>query len=269
MIAVVIPYFKAPTALARCMAALQASSYSDLSFFVRDNSLDNVFYTRAINEGLTKYLGDPRVDFALILNQDAYVFPDTLQVLIDHMAANPHCGIACPLQVKANGRSVTWGGSFEAFPFGRHRADPIETYTAPFDTYWANGAAMLVRMSMLRQIGLMDENMRFVGSDADLSFTARARGWQVTVVPTARVEHFVSSSKSRDAKDAELDKVKIADALYFMRKWVSGDLYRGLAFEGPHLKEAGVRVVINKFQDALNALNEAAAARSEDLAVSG
>ena len=260
MIAVIIPYFKAPTALARCMAALKASSYADLSFFVRDNSVDNIFYTKAINEGLTKYLGDPQVEFALILNQDAFVFPNTLQVLLNYMIASPRCGIACPLQVRENGTTVTWGGSWEAFPFGRHRTDPIESYTEPFNTYWANGAAMLVRMSMLRQIGLMDENMRFVCSDADLSFTARARGWKVAVVPDARVEHAVSNSTSRDVKATHLDEIKIQDALYFMGKWVSGDLYRNLAFEGPQLNEAAIRAVVNQFQSALKSLNGASGA---------
>ena len=264
MIAVIIPYFRAPTALARCMAALQASSYTNTSFFVRDNSIDNVLYTKAINEGLLKYLGDAQVDFALILNQDAYVLPNTLQALLDHMDSNPRCGIACPLQIKADGVSLSWGGSLEAFPFGRHRADPLESYTAPFSTYWANGAAMLVRMSMLRHIGLMDENMRFICSDADLSFTARARGWQVDVVPAARVEHSVSTSTAR--KVDELDKIKVQDALYFMRKWISGDIYRILSFEGPGLKDAEVRSVIDKFQGALDSLSDDIVQQSADLA---
>lgn len=265
MIAAIIPYFKAPVALARCIAALQASSYADTTLFVRDNSIDNIFYTKAINEGLTKFLSDSHVDFALILNQDAYVLPDTLQVLADYMQANPRCGIACPLQIKEkSSKKVTWGGALEAFPFGRHRSDPIESYTAPFETYWANGAAMLVRMSMLRQIGLMDENMLFICSDADLSFTARARGWQVSVVPAARVEHFISGSADGGHKDDVLEKIKIQDALYFMKKWISGDLYRSLAFEGPQLKEAAVRSVVNHFQDTLNSLSDGARREAMD-----
>ncbi len=246
-IPVIIPYFRAPEQLDRCIQALKGGAYPAIEIFIRDNSDDNILFTKAVNEGLIKYLFDPAIDYALILNQDAYVLPDMLTRLVDHMDAHPRCGIACPLQI--DGGQVTWGGSFEAFPWGRHRQDPLASYTAPFETPWAHGAAMLVRMSMLRETGLLDHNMRFVFSDADLSYTARARGWQVTVVPLARVEHVVSTSAL--GGPPELNIVKIQDALYFAEKWISADLFRRLEFQGENLKGQVARFEIDRFRAIL------------------
>ena len=42
---------------------------------------------------------------------------------------------------------------------------------------------------MLEEIGLLDETMRFICSDVDYSFTARARGWKVWLSAKARGLH--------------------------------------------------------------------------------
>jgi GT2 family glycosyltransferase len=92
---------------------------------------------------------------------------------------------------------------------------------------------------MLREIGLLDESMKFICSDADISFTARSRGWQCLVVPSAFVEHELGGSAS--LTNEWLNKIKLEDQLYFSQKWLTGELYRGLAAEGPQLTEAIVK----------------------------
>lgn len=108
------------------------------------------------------------------------------------------------------------GGSFEAFPFGRHQSLPLGAYTDDFDTYWANGACMLLRVKMIREIGFLDKNMRFICSDSDYSFTARSRGWKVRVVHQAHVYHSAGSSGS--GTSTFINKIKNQDAIYFAKK---------------------------------------------------
>jgi len=98
---------------------------------------------------------------------------------------------------------------------------------------------MMIRTEVVREIGVFDKNMRFICSDGDFSFTARARGWKVFVVPQALVEHSLSGSAAE--APMELQLVKCRDAAYFTQKWLDGGLFRQLAYEGADLTSIGVR----------------------------
>ena len=242
VVPIIIPFFKEHELLRQCRAAIDAQTYRNCETFVRDNTHDNILYTAAINEGLAKYCYRPDVEYVIVLNQDAKMEPDCVRQLLAFMEAHPECGIACPLQyqVGPGGRKqVTWGGSLQAFPTGVHRADPFESYQNPFETWWANGACMMIRVQTVREAGLFDKNMRFICSDTDFSFTARARGWKVFVVPQALCEHSLGASGR--AGRTWIDLVKLKDALYFTEKWLTGDVYRRIAMEGAGLTPATVR----------------------------
>jgi len=243
---VIIPFYREREKLERCLAHLRAQTYPAVEIFVRDNTFDNVYFTAAVNEGLQKYCYDPAIRYVVVLNQDAYLAPDAIQVLVDFLENNPESGIACPLQLAAGGQ-VSWGGSLRAFPFGEHRCSPFESYTSATETYWANGAALVVRTQVVREVGLWDRNLRFIASDADFSFSARARGWKIHVVPAARCEHNLKSSAA-GGSSVDVNLIKAKDALYFARKWVSGDLYKGLSYEGASLTRMGVRTAVEDLE---------------------
>lgn len=240
----IIPYFKAPEKLAKCIAALDSQVDIPIDVYVRDNSEDNILFTKAINEGLRNFCYSDLYEFSLILNQDAYLRQGSLASLVHVMHENPSCGIACPIQVTEN-HEVTWYGSLDAYPYGVHAGKPMVTDNEPFETFWANGACMLLRNSMVREIGLFDENMAFICSDADYSFTARSRGWTIAVVPNSEVEHALNSSGNNNVP-VWLTKQKLIDQMYFSKKWLTGDLYRSLAYEGKILTDKFVTDEIEK-----------------------
>ena len=248
-IPVIIPYFRADKELKKCLTALENQSYSPIDIFVRDNNVENVLFTAAINEGLEKFSSNSDVDYILILNQDAYVQKETINFLVKSMESDSSCGIACPIQISEKDNSIYWGGSFEAFPFGRHKVDSLGTYTRDFDTYWANGACMLLRVKMIREIGFLDKNMKFICSDSDYSFTARSRGWSVKVVHQAHVYHSAGSSSS-DASNF-INDIKSQDAIYFAKKWLNGDLYKSLSYEGEKLTRLKIQTAIQNLQSGL------------------
>ena len=247
---VIIPYYKEQDKLARCLAHLRAQSYRDLDVFVRDNSDDNIYFTAAVNEGLQKFCYVPEIRYVAILNQDAYLAPRAIELLVSFLDQRPEAGIACPLQVM--GGEVQWGGALQAFPVGVHRQDPLESYSAPCETPWANGAALIIRTQVVREVGLFDRNMRFICSDVDFSFTARARGWKIYLVPQARCEHSLTGSRS--TRNFPLELIKVNDLLYFARKWVSGELFRVLSHEGASLTRTEIRMEIDKMEKARAAL---------------
>jgi len=229
---VIIPYYRNSEALSRCVTKIQDSTFKYLEIFVRDNSNDNILYTAAVNEGLKVGMADAEVGFFLVLNQDCYLESIAIETLTSHLDNFPNCGIACPLQLDKD-NNVTWGGSLDAFPLGKHFKLPLAEYSDPFPTYWANGACMMIRRAVIEEIGMFDKNLRFMCSDSDYSFTARSRGWDVTVVPTARSEHTISSSGK--SSDYDINLIKIKDVIYFYEKWISGELYGRISHEGQKL----------------------------------
>ena len=231
MMPVVIPAFKAEAKLAKCLQHLENQT-TPCQAFVRDNSNDNIYFTAAINEGLRASL-DAKPKYVVLLNQDMYLHQDAVEQLVYFMENHPNCGIAQPLQVhQENQQFVICGGGLEAFPFGKHSHGPLADFQDA-EIPWCNGACMILRTNMIREIGLLDENLRFIGSDSDYCFTARARGWQVWRCAAALGVHEAGSSS--EIADPALEKIKVEDMLYFAKKWLSGDLYRGLSIEGSTL----------------------------------
>lgn len=240
---VIVPFYRRGDQLARCLEHLKVQTVAaDLELFVHDNSVENLFFTAAVNRGLMRHAFRPDVEYVVVLNQDAYLARTALQELKHFMDTHPECGIAAPLQLRTGSDEVAWGGSLQAFPTGEHLRGRRDEFTESREVYWANGCCMMLRPQMVKQIGLLDENMRFVCSDSDYSFTARARGWKVFMVASAIVEHALGESEGM-GKDAALDRVKLADILYFAEKWLTGGLYRRLAREGQVPDEEVRRIV--------------------------
>ncbi|MBI9086565.1 MAG: glycosyltransferase family 2 protein [Desulfobacterales bacterium] len=237
---VIIPFFKRQDQLNQCLAALKGQTWP-VEIFVRDNTDDNVYFTAAINEGLTRFLDRP-VDYLLMLNQDMYLAPDAVERMVAFMDAHPRCGIGAPLQLDAtNSQTVIWAGGFEAFPAGRHQVGNVADLDHDAPILWANGACMILRKTMVRQIGLLDPAMVFIGSDSDYSFTARSRGWEVWRIASARGVH--EHGASGKISDLGIEAIKLDDLIHFGRKWLTGGLYQTLAHgKDPSAEQAGAIV---------------------------
>ncbi|MHC4568698.1 MAG: glycosyltransferase family 2 protein, partial [Planctomycetota bacterium] len=247
MIPVIIPSYKKPEQLAKCVVHLEAQTV-DVEIFIRDNSTDNVYFTAAINEGLSRYL-DEDCRYILLLNQDMYLQPDAAEEMVRFMDSHPQCGIGTPLQLHCeNPDYVVYAGGLEAFPFGKHQQGPITEFTGDAPLFWGNGACMILRKQMIREIGLLDKNLVFIGSDSDYCFTARARGWQVWRIASARGVHEHGASGA--VADTGLDLLKINDMLYFGRKWLTGGLYRELAAEGDNCTPEVIDTIMNQLAQA-------------------
>lgn len=226
MIGVIIPFYKHRDQLDQCLACLRKQTVP-VEIFVRDNTHDNIYFTAAVNEGLRVCL-DKGCDYVLVLNQDMYLHPDAVEHMLRLMDSRPPCGIAAPLQLSPNDPStVICGGGMEAWPAGRLCGGPLSQFTKDDQIHWADGACMMLRRQTVEEIGLFDKNLVFIGSDADYSFTARSRGWQVWRASAARGTHQRGGSATVQNHALEVRKVK--DMLYFSDKWLTQELYRQLA----------------------------------------
>ncbi len=247
MIPVIIPFYKNKAQLDKCLQHLNRQSMP-AEVFIRDNSVDNIYFTAAINEGIVHFLHRP-CTYMILLNQDMYLAPDAIEEMVQFMNRNPRCGIGAPLQVHpARPDYIIWAGCFEAFPVGRHLHGPARQFLADAPVYWANGACMILRRTMIEEIGLLDKNLAFIGSDSDYSFTARARGWEIWRIAAARGVHDHGASGHSANPQIELRKIK--DMLYFSKKWLNAELYREMAFEAPDMTPSRIDTWIEKLKSA-------------------
>ncbi|MHC4115536.1 MAG: glycosyltransferase family 2 protein [Planctomycetota bacterium] len=228
MIPVIIPAYKNKEQLEQCIDKLKNQTVP-VEIFIRDNCDDNIYFTAAINEGIKKFLNET-CQYMIILNQDMYLDPDAVEKMVTFMDSNQRCGIGTPLQLHSENRDyVIYAGCLEAFPLGKHQHGPLSQFTRDEEIFWGNAACMIFRKEMIVEIGLMDENFVFIGSDSDYCFTARARGWQVWRIASAKGVH--EHGDSGTVSNSKIEKLKVDDIIYFGKKWLTDELYREMAYK--------------------------------------
>ncbi len=229
MIPVIIPFYKNHEQLEKCKAHLQAQTVP-VEIFVRDNSVDNIQFTAAVNEGFRKYMSEP-CTYMITVNQDMYLEPDAVERMVEFMDAKPECGIGAPLQIShLDPNEVIDAGGAQTTPLGRCFVGALSKFKKDRALFWASAACWIVRKAMMVEIGLLDENLIFVGSDSDYCFTARARGWEVWRVTGAKGVHERGSAFNDTSP--QLRQLKKDDTVYFKAKWVHGALFKVLEFDG-------------------------------------
>jgi GT2 family glycosyltransferase len=249
VIPLIIPYYKAPEQLKLAKACLGNQTGLQVEIFVHDNSIDNLYFTKAINLGIKNFINKNHT-YLMILNQDAYLRENCILEMLEVMNEHPTCGICTPVSFNAAGK-CNWFGGLDAYPMGRHKTTMGDMKSeSSFESLWANGACMLLRVAMVQEIGMFDENMRFLFSDSDYSFTARSRGWQVRVATKAFMDHSLSGSAAQS--NPELDVIKLEDQLYFAQKWLSGDIYKKLSHEGDKLTPKFVKTAMSETEENLD-----------------
>lgn len=245
MIPAIIPYYRNKSQLEKCTSHLKTQTV-EVEIFVRDNDNDNVYFTAAINEGIRKYLSRS-CKYILVLNQDMYLERTAVERMAGFMDSHPECGIGAPLQLYGKDPNyVIFAGGCEAFPAGKHQHGQLREFSEDEQILWANGACMILRKEMIQEIGLLDENFVFVGSDSDYCFTARSRGWQVWRIAGAKGIHEHGASGELSNPDIELLKIK--DVLHFGQKWLTGELYKKLAHEGTNLTAEEIDSIMSELR---------------------
>lgn len=227
---VLVPTYKKPEQFEKCKAALKEQTYNTWILEHREDETGEGF-TKNVNHLLRRAIRLGGSAFAVVLNQDCYLKPGALERMYKFMLKHPKCAIAGIKQLhSSNEDRIIHGGTYECFPAGRHaggyvsRGDCSVNKPVP----WVNGACMIVRLEALQEFGLMDETMKMFASDADWSYTARARGWETWYIADAECVHEQGVSQTMDPK---MQKVFEMDMLAFRAKWVDGDLYRDLSLE--------------------------------------
>jgi GT2 family glycosyltransferase len=167
---------------------------------------DNVGFACACNQGITEATGR----FLLLLNSDAFISAQALQVLIDFMNRIPRAGICGPQLLFEDGK---WQRSFGRIESPLHAflaATGVVSLVRLFDMIrwqmkgprrprqveYVDGACMYIRRAAFEDIGPLDDRFFFFVEDMDYCLRARRKGWQVYYVPASQVVHLRGQSAS-------------------------------------------------------------------------
>lgn len=142
-----------------------------------------------------------RPAFFWLLNPDAEVAPDTLELLLATADAAPEAGILGPRILFPGGARI-WsdGGVVDAATFGNtshlNSGRPRRSYESEgfHDVDYVSGAALLIRRQTLERVGLLPEQYFLYFEETAYCRAVRAAGWRTVVDPRAVVTHHKRSS---------------------------------------------------------------------------
>jgi len=159
----------------------------------------NLLFAGGMNVGLERALA-AGYDFVLLLNNDVVLDPGLVRELVAEAAADARIAAAGPKIYYFDRPERIWfaGGELSLWRgWSRHRGlREVDRgqHDAARDVDYLTGCALLVRREALREVGLLDPGFGMYAEDADWCFRARARGYRLRYVPSARLWHRVSSS---------------------------------------------------------------------------
>jgi GT2 family glycosyltransferase len=142
-------------------------------------------------------------ELVLSANPDAVPEHGAVDALRAFMTDHVRCGVAGPHMLYPDGtpqpsrrRFPTVLGTIVrrtplrlVVPQRRHFHLDEATPTKPVETDWMLGGFLLLRRTMLDELGGFDEGFRLYGEDIDLQYRAMRAGWERWYVPQAVVRH--------------------------------------------------------------------------------
>ncbi|MFZ2125768.1 MAG: glycosyltransferase family 2 protein [Candidatus Saccharimonadales bacterium] len=197
-----------------CLDSLQRQSYKQFKIVVIDNGstdhsrelLDeymsahsntdvvynpkNFGFAGGVNTGIEYALNDD-FEYVALFNNDAVADKDWLKNLVSAIS-HQDIGVSTGLLLRIDGKTIdSTGEQYSAWglPFPRNRNNKTIKASGGGMVFGATGGASLYKTSMLREIGLFDEDFFAYYEDTDVSFRAQLSGWKIVYNPSAIAYH--------------------------------------------------------------------------------
>ncbi|MBD2704320.1 glycosyltransferase family 2 protein [Spirosoma sp. BT702] len=176
------------------------SSSIDLSLYPKVRlirSETNLGFTGGNNLGMSEAKGD----YFFIVNNDTEVSATLLDELLKPFATDDTIGVTCPkIKFHASPKVLQFAGynpmnmlTGTATAIGYNQPDEGQ-YDQPHQTYFAHGCAMMIRRSVVKQVGRFAERFFLYYEELDWSQRIRNAGYQIYYQPTATILHKESAS---------------------------------------------------------------------------
>jgi GT2 family glycosyltransferase len=183
-------------------------------------------YTEACNIG-AEIARERACDYLFVANNDIALTTDVIRALLAELIADPNLGIVAPGQIiisetgsKHVAYRVAW--NLEKLTF-LHDFNPPACNTRRLEADFCELTLAGVRMSVIDEIGFLDNKYGFYHEDADFGFRVRQAGYTCAYLPNVQIEHWSSSSfsSSPELKSDYLSRNKQLFASKFLGRYVA------------------------------------------------
>lgn len=197
-----------------CIESLRQSDYANMKIILLDNLSkddlvevvaqkypdveiirlkENLGYAGNNNVGIQAAL-EQGAEWLFVLNDDTTLDPACLSKLIKVGESDAKIGILGPMVYHFDEPQViqSAGGSLGKYWLSTHLGKD-ETDRGQFQTAheveWISGCAILVRRSLIEQVGTLDPKFFLYWEETEWCIRARKAGWHIFHVPQARLWH--------------------------------------------------------------------------------
>ena len=214
---------------ANCIASLQQVTPANFDVIVVDNGSEdgsgtllkqnfahikyiqaptNLGFAGGNNKGF-EYAIAHGYEYSLMLNNDTFVEPNFLELLTNYMDVHANVGAIQPKIFFNNNRQKIWNGgsyflSWLGWTYSKNymrTAGPAQNNFAEVD--WITGCALLVRTSIVQQIGALNDHFFIYYEDVDFSFRIRQAGYKLIFHPQSVIYHIAGMANKAKVKGKE------------------------------------------------------------------
>lgn len=145
-------------------------------------SAENLGFGKANNIGIQK-ASELNADYVFLLNQDTWVFPETISNLVQVAEANEQYGIVSPLHY--SGDEVHLDESFETYWNRKTKSISDNIDEVPF----VNAAAWLLSKKTIERVGYFEPLFQHYGEDRNYTDRMLFYQYKTVVVKNAKICH--------------------------------------------------------------------------------
>jgi len=243
-ISVVILNYNGLNDTLNCLKSLDKCTYPNLDIILLDNGSPNTDEPKVLekiqqknyrfiatgknlgfaggcNYGIEIALKEGKSEYVYLLNNDTEVEPDVFERSVEVAENDSKIGIVASKSFYYGKRDTIESAGFDLLDCGdvvaRGRGKHSSELNRDEELLGVCGAAMLLRCSMLREIGLLDHEFFLYSEDSDLSLRAVVCGWKCWYAHKSVIYHkvSVSTSKVRNHKFNVMARLNALKAYYY------------------------------------------------------
>ncbi len=223
-ILVIIVTFNAMRWIDNCLGSIPKSTIPLSSIIIDNNSQDgtvdyikhnfpevkiiqnkkNLGFGKGNNLGL-KFAVEQKYDYAFLLNQDAWIYPNTVKKMLDINFADKQLGIISPVQLNGKGNELDKNFStYIPFKTIAEVKNANKDKKAPFlQTSFVNAAAWLISRDCFLKTGGFDHIFEHYGEDRDYCYRASYHCFKIGIALNTTICHDREYCKSNQHRKQE------------------------------------------------------------------
>jgi len=204
--------------------------FSEIIFLKNDKNLG---FTGGNNTGI-RYALKNSYEYILLLNNDTIVTELFLSLLVKSIENDPLIGAIQPKIMFNQNRNIIWnaGGIFNSFltktsTIGENQID-VGQFDKSSETDWITGCCFLVRSSVIKEIGLLDQRFFIYHEDVDWSFKIKQKGLIMFYEPSSVIYHETGMSDKNHGTHSEGNVspfshyMGVKNHLFLVRRYAKG-----------------------------------------------